>query len=599
MPTQSIVEHKAVGSSYQMLGSRNVDDEVSLNMYFEPISKQNELQSQGILRSVSGTELSFAFGGSEARGLYSTSYGYGSSPELIAVVDNRVFSKSGTGDPTRLTSTLPGTTGFVRFAETGGVQRSLLILDRALGSNALTSVRLSETDIVNRIPRHIDTPKNPYRLDSHNRMMPARPTCIASVANRIIVNDRGTGQIFISRPGVFGTGTIDVYQYSIYENGSTTPVEKNVPGCDLAEEMARFTNPISKIMYKEDGYTPDYYSADMETDTKWNWMSDTGAYQYETALATTGDVVVGMESINNSRLVVLGTKSYDIWELSSDESGNYSIERSTTGNNIGCSAPDSVAKTNNTVFWIGGGKDGANSVWALKDSTEPVRVSSPAIDRKLASMQVSDAVAFGYSYLGHSFVVFTFPTAGETLVFDTTTGFWHNRSSIDMTTGLDSSWSCLFATDFGGKTYFVTSGTPNLVVADKTKFTEWDGRNIRRMRRFAPLVSAYSPVILNEFRIECGVGLTDVLEPKTYIDGSNWHETEGYNPSVMMRCSPNGIVFGSAITARLGRAGHYDAECRWQQLGIGKYFVIELVVTDPVDFYIFDSKIRYIASGRF
>ena len=90
-----------------------------------------------------------------------------------------------------------------------------------------------------------------------------------------------------------------------------------------------------------------------------------------------------------------------------------------------------------------------------------------------------------------------------------------------------------------------------------------------------------------------------MLQPRTYIDENSYHETEGYNPCVMMRCSPNGLVFGNTITARLGRAGMYDAECRWQQLGLGKYFVVELCLTDPVDFYIFDSKIRYVASQRF
>lgn len=602
MPTQSVVESKVVGSSYQMTDARNLDDEVSLNMYFEPIVKQNDLQSKGILRSVNGTELSFEFDNDgNARGLYSTNFGFNGEPELWMVIGKNVYVKSGDDNPQLLGSQLSLSNGKVFFAETGGVERNLAIVESGLESGQIAVFSLDENDLANRKARIVETPKNPYRLDSEGNMLPVHPTTIVSMANRLIVNDKGTGQIFLSRPAAFGSGTIKVYQYNVYEGSTTTPpVATHVLGCDLAQVMARYENPISQIMYEDDGFTPDYYEADLRTEGKWNWLSDTGSYQYETALSYTGDSVVAMECINNNRLVVLGKRSFDIWELATDENGYYSISNSSTGNNIGCGAPFSVAKTNNFICWLGAGKDGYNGIWSIKDGTEPSKISTPALDRKLFSMsRTDDAIGYGYAHAGHIFYVISFPSENVTFVYDLTTGFWHNRSSMSRTTGLDEMWQPIYPQEFNGKQFFLTYSYNCLVFIKDKKFTEWDGYNIRRLRRFAPLVSAYSPVIFNELRIECGVGLTQVLQPRTYIDGNAYHETEGYNPCVMMRCSPNGLVFGNTITARLGRAGMYDAECRWQQLGLGKYFVVELCLTDPVDFYIFDSKIRYVASQRF
>ena len=207
-----------------MTDARNLDDEVSLNMYFEPIAKQNDLQSKGILRSVNGTELSFEFDNDgNARGLYSTNFGFNGEPELWMVIGKNVYVKSGDDNPQLLGSQLSISNGKVFFAETGGVERNLAIVESGLESGQIAVFSLDENDLANRKARIVETPKNPYRLDSEGNMLPVHPTTIVSMANRLIVNDKGTGQIFLSRPAAFGSGTIKVYQYNVYEGSTTTP----------------------------------------------------------------------------------------------------------------------------------------------------------------------------------------------------------------------------------------------------------------------------------------------------------------------------------------------------------------------------------------
>lgn len=595
MPSNPVVFHKVVGSSYQLPDARNLDDEISMNMYFEPLSKQNEAESPGILRSIDGTELVDSLGDTDgfARGIHATYYGYKGLPQLFAAVGSNLFIKSADQNEyvRKLSGHLSKSSGKTFFAEPGGVARSVLVLERSAAT--LLRIGLSEDSVITQ-GTNVDLPKNPYRTDSDGNMQPVVSTCMASIANRIVVNDSGTGQIFVSRPGAF-SGTANVYQYAIYayDGDDERLVVSGITGDQLQSYMKGHSEYVAKIMYKADGHTPDYKEVSLDTDSGWNWMSDTGSYQYETALAYSGDTVVAMECINNNRLVVLGNRSFDIWDLSSDESGYYALDNSSNGNNIGCAAPDSVARISDNVCWLGAGKDGFNGIWMLTGDGLK-KISTPALDRKLFYVaDKSESFGFAYTHAGHMFYVLTIPSAQFTVAYDITTGFWHNRSTM-LDDGRDGFWKPMFTTEFNGGQYFLTYFGNVLIRLAEHKFTEWDGRRIRRKRRWAPIISVFSPVIVNEMRIECGVGLTDILQPTT-----NGHITEGFNPTVMMRCSPDGIRFGNATEARLGLAGNYGSECRWQQLGMGKYFVIELSFTDPVDFYVFDSKIRYLTTGRF
>lgn len=595
--TEAVVFNKVVGSSYQMPNARNVDDEMTMNMFFEPLaSKQNESEYPGILRSVDGTEIVDSLGESGiARGLHSTSYGYGGNPELWACVGERLYVKSVEEGITELAAKVQSDSASspVHFAESGGVDQAVAVMVEGSAQLMLYSLKDAPAQ---RDVEYVDNPKNPYNPDSEGNPQTAHPTAIVSMANRLIINDEGTGQIFISRNAGFGKGTISVYQYNVYDkNGSL------VAGSVLGKDLGDYNYVIedggkSSIMYESDGNTPDYATVTLNS---YSWLSDAGAYQYETALSYTGDAVVAMEAINNNRLIVLGKKSYDVWELSDSTDGYYSIDRTTTGNNIGCGAPHSVAKVNNNVCWLGAGADGYNGIWTVKNAGEPQKISTPALDRKLLQFgDKSDAIGFGYSHAGHFFYVLSFPTQGFTIVFDFLTGYWHNRSTIDPMTGADLMWEESYAQEWNGEVYFLLYSNTELVRAKDGLHTEWDGRNIRKLRRWAPIISDFSPIVVNEMRIECGVGLTKILQPTTGT-GALVHETEGYNPIVMLRTSPDGVNFGSFVQARLGLAGNYSAECRWFRLGFGKYFVCEVSLTDPVDFYISDSKIRYNTTWRF
>jgi hypothetical protein len=107
-----------------------------------------------------------------------------------------------------------------------------------------------------------------------------------------------------------------------------------------------------------------------------------------------------------------------------ERSGNTFIE-------VGCAAADTIAKLDNTLFWLGKDDRGGAMVWKVQGYT-PIRVSDHAIEKAMQNYSViSDARGWTYQQEGHSFYVLSFPTADKTWVYDISTGKWHERAWMD------------------------------------------------------------------------------------------------------------------------------------------------------------------------
>jgi hypothetical protein len=97
----------------------------------------------------------------------------------------------------------------------------------------------------------------------------------------------------------------------------------------------------------------------------------------------------------------------------------------------GCLAPYSVAKLDNSVFWLGSDARG-NGIVYRNNGYNAQRVSTHAVEWQIQQYNVlNDAIGYSYQQDGHSFYVLTFPTANATWVFDVATGAWHERAYWD------------------------------------------------------------------------------------------------------------------------------------------------------------------------
>lgn len=583
MATTRVKEQNIVGSSYQLSGAKKVDDELTLNMYEEPLSVNAKGYVTSFLKSIAGTQSVYETNFDlkiGCRGLYSTtrsysSDGYNGLGNLYFVFGNNLYYADrglstniddNDSHVTLIPDKLLDNTNPVSFAESGGINPELLI---AQGTNYLAVV--PEKDQYKSI-KNISNPINPYHVDDdHKDGIQVKCDQIVNMGNRIICNDIGTGQIFISRVGAFQGGK---YKNVIYALDSD-----------------------KKIIYDSDGYTPTYNNGTdgngVDADA-YAWMNDYSEYQYETALQTTGDAIIAMKAINDSRLWVFGSRSFDVWELDNTDTG-YSISRTGIGTNIGCAAKNSVAYMNNNLGWLGAGADGHSGVYASNNGQFPVKISTPALDLKISSLSnIADARGFGYINGGHVFYVLSFLSDNLTFVYDFTTSLWHNRSTHNDLQDIDEAWWPQYATEFNSKVYFGTCLAQYLVMLNENKYDEYDGRHIKRLRRGPVIISDFSPISMAEFKLVCGTGETDILQPTT-----NGHQTEGYRPQVLLRYSHDGSTYSSYIYSNTGLAGNYDTEVRYYRLGTGRYFVVEVSMTDPSPFYIISSKIRYTVTNQF
>jgi len=94
----------------------------------------------------------------------------------------------------------------------------------------------------------------------------------------------------------------------------------------------------------------------------------------------------------------------------------------------GCIAKHSVAKLDNTVFWLGKDTNGSGMVWRA-NGYSPQRISTHAIEYAIQGYDnISDAIAYTYQQDGHSFYMLTFPTANKTWCYDAATNLWHERA---------------------------------------------------------------------------------------------------------------------------------------------------------------------------
>lgn len=98
----------------------------------------------------------------------------------------------------------------------------------------------------------------------------------------------------------------------------------------------------------------------------------------------------------------------------------------------GCTAPHSIVEMNGNLIWIGAGVNEQPAIYASSGGL-PEKLSSAAIDNLIYQGGIEalqNAYAIKWSERGHSFLSITVPSIC-TIVYDSTTGLWHERKSVD------------------------------------------------------------------------------------------------------------------------------------------------------------------------
>lgn len=260
--------------------------------------------------------------------------------------------------------------------------------------------------------------------------------------------------------------------------------------------------------------------------------------------------------VDHREAFLLGVDSCEIWQ-NAGVSGFPFVRSSNGFVEIGCLAPLSAAKADQSIFWLA--SDG--TVRRLQGVT-PVRVSTDALDAAMLGYSREEAFSSVVVWKGHTFYVLTFPEA--TWALDINTGKWIELKSH----GLDN-WRIAYAFQDDGHTYVGDSQSGKIGKLDEV-YAEWGDEFVMLWQ--APNIYAdqnrgrHRSV---EVVVKAGVGLPT---------------GQGSDPQLMCAFSDDGgESFTNLPTRSMGAIGSRKARCVWSNMGSSLNRVYQWSISDPVE----------------
>ena len=286
--------------------------------------------------------------------------------------------------------------------------------------------------------------------------------------------------------------------------------------------------------------------------------------------------------VDHREVWLFGTNSVEVWY----DAGlaDFPLARIQGAfNEIGCEATYSVAKLDNTIFWLGSDARGRGVVYRANGYTGQ-RISNHYIEWTIQQYDtLNDAVGYTYQQEGHAFYVLNFPTANKTWVYDVSTNGWHERAGFENGNFVRHRGQCqmnfnnqIVIGDYqNGKLYaFDTS-----VYADDGQIQKW----LRSWRALTTGQNNLKRTAHHSLQVDCesGVGLND---------------GQGSNPQMMLRWSDNGgHTWSNEHWAGMGPIGTYGTRVIWRRLGMTTKLrdrVYEISGTDPVKIAIIGAELN-------
>ena len=251
-------------------------------------------------------------------------------------------------------------------------------------------------------------------------------------------------------------------------------------------------------------------------------------------------------------------------------------------NEIGCAAPYSVAKLDNSLFWLGSDARGVGIVYRATGYTG-TRISTHAVEYAIQGYtDISDCLAYTYQQEGHAFYVMIFPSANTTWVYDVSVGGWHERAGFVNGEFTRHRSNCQMS--LANKVLVGDYENGNIYAFDLDVYADNDQvqRYIRSWRALPSGTNNLARTINHVLQLDCesGVGLV---------------EGRGSDPIIELRWSDDGGHTWSNYHARqLGKIGESGKRVIWRRLGMTTKLrdrVYEISGSDPVKISIMGAEL--------
>ena len=490
----------------------------TVNMFVETID-QGEHWINQVVRSIPGYKKVCDIEGN-CRGLYTVSNGYDGKPKTYAVFDDKLYLLRNNKTPYEI-ATIGTAQSPVHFAETGnreGFHAHLVLVDGFYCYAVDTQIAPAnqKEDFCN-----IQLPYTDF-----DRGVTIKPSHVAYLYGYLVVNASKTDEFYVS------------YQFPFERNGSDNQVDKNIFQIGSAE-------------WGNKGQSLQAY-----------WSPDN-----TTALVA-----------NGSRLYTFGDRSFQMFQYSDDLNVPF-VSPDTAASPIGLKAVNTLCQLGTTVAFLGSSDLGNNGVYVIQGGTEAKRISTPEIEREIASYKtVKDAVGQIWQSNQHIFYCISFPAADKTWCYDLTENSWSERCTINEK-NVQTIWRYQYATmNSEGKIWQSYNG--GIAEQDPDNWTEHDGNPILRLRSGAVQSAANTEFSIDSIDIQMNNGQSEHIPDRPV--------------NVMMRFSADGTSWSDFEVLEVGSVGQYDYDAVFYDFGMAHVFQIELSSTDNFPFALYGLKVQAV-----
>ena len=285
--------------------------------------------------------------------------------------------------------------------------------------------------------------------------------------------------------------------------------------------------------------------------------------------------------IDHREIWVFGTNSLEVW-YNAGTSGFPLARIQGAFMELGCAAPHSVAKMDNSIFWLGQDARGTGIVYR-GTGYSGTRISTHAVEHVIQQYaDFTDATAYTYQQDGHSFYVLIFPGADTTWVYDIATGLWHERAGFSLGRLTRHRSCCMMK--FGGEIVVGDFANGNIYALDINTFDD-NGTVQKWLRSWRAAPTGQNTLkrsIHQTLQLDCEAGFG-------LITG------QGDDPVVDLRWSDDGgHTWGNIHQARMGNIGQYNTRVIWRRLGISNKLrdrVYEVSGSDPIRINIMGAEL--------
>lgn len=233
--------------------------------------------------------------------------------------------------------------------------------------------------------------------------------------------------------------------------------------------------------------------------------------------------------------------------------------------NIGCASSVSVVKQDGALFFLG--SDGV--IYRLQANTQ-IRVSTHAIETIIrGELPTLDVVSsFTFTIEGHKFVGYHLPRQGRTLVFDISSGQWHERESYTTFGASIGMWRAGTAMEAQAGQALLGDRLTGQVWTPDFQATGEGAFPIYCSVVSGVLTKDRKRITLERFQLDVETGVGNGASP---------------NPvATLFTSKDGGRNFTSRGSKAMGAAGQDDVLLRWNKLGQARQWVLKITLNDPV-----------------